>query len=220
MIASGAEPSTTIRLVVVHPLIVRITHWINAVAMLVMITSGWTIYNVSPLLPFTFPRWAALGGWLGGALAWHFAAMWVLAVNGLIYIGYGLVGRHFMRSFLPLTPRLIWRDLREALTLKLRHELGVYNAVQRLIYCGVLALIVLIVLTGLSIWKPVQFEPLTRLFGDYEVARRLHFAAMAGILGFVVLHVAMVALVPATFVSMITGRAKVEAAQDELSDDA
>lgn len=216
MNADAVDPHKPIPLLVLHPLVVRITHWINAAAMLVMIASGWAIYDVSPLLPFTFPRWLTLGGWLGGALAWHFAAMWVLVANGLVYAGYGIVGRHFLRSFMPLSPRLFWRDLREAMLFRIQHELGVYNALQRLAYIGVLLLGVLIVLTGLSIWKPVQLAPLTEFFGGYEVARRLHFTAMAGIVGFVVVHLTMVALVPQTLVAMITGHAKVHASLEEL----
>jgi thiosulfate reductase cytochrome b subunit len=126
------RPATR-RLVVVHPLVVRLTHWVSAVAILMMVTSGWQIYNASPLLPFDFPAWATLGGWLGGGIAWHLAAMWLLVGNALIYFGYGLFGRHFMRSFLPLTPHTVWRDLREALTFRLKHKLGTYNAVQRCI---------------------------------------------------------------------------------------
>lgn len=208
--------STPLRFVDVHPLVVRVTHWLNVVAMVVMIGSGWQIYNASPLFPFTFPRWATLGGWLGGAIAWHLAGMWLLVGNGLVYVIYGVVGRHFMRSFLPLTPGIVWRDLREALTFRLRHKLGAYNAVQRLAYVVVLALGVLAVLSGLSLWKPVQLHWLASLLGGYEVARRVHFLAMSGIVAFVVLHLALVALVPRTLPSMITGRARIPAGHAEV----
>lgn len=210
------DPHRPIPVTVVHPLLVRVTHWINAGAMLVMIGSGWAIYDVSPLLPFTFPHWLTIGGWLGGALAWHFAAMWVLVTNGLVYAAYGLLARHFRQSFLPIGPRLVWQDLRAALALRIEHRLGVYNAVQRLAYLGVLALGILIVLTGLSIWKPVQLAPLTDFFGGYEVARRLHFTAMTGIVAFVTIHLAMVAVVPETLRAMITGRAKVHVSLEEV----
>jgi thiosulfate reductase cytochrome b subunit len=208
--------SKPLRLVVIHPLIVRVTHWLNAVAIVCMVMSGWAIYNASPLFPFTFPRWATLGGWLGGAIAWHLAAMWLLVGNGLVYFAYGLVGRHFMRSFLPLTPGLVWRDLREALTFRLKHSLGAYNAVQRLAYVVVLLLGILAVASGLVLWKPVQLQTLAALLGGYEVARRLHFIAMAGIVGFIVLHLALVILVPQTLIAMITGRARVPAAPMEV----
>ncbi len=208
---SSARPG----FVVIHPLVVRVTHWLNAIALIAMIMSGWQIYNASPLFPFTFPRWATLGGWLGGAIAWHLAAMWLLVGNGLVYFAYGLVGRHFMRSFLPLTPRLVWRDLRAALSLRLTHRLGAYNAVQRLAYVVVLLLGVLAVASGLSLWKPVQLHALASLMGGYEVARRVHFIAMAGIAGFIVLHLVLVMLVPGTLIAMITGHARVPASPAE-----
>ncbi|CAB3746851.1 cytochrome b/b6 domain-containing protein [Paraburkholderia solisilvae] len=194
--------------IVVHSLVVRITHWINAFAMVCMVMSGWAIYNASPLFPFSFPVWATVGGWLGGSLAWHFAAMWLLVGNGLIYVAHGFATRHFRQHFLPLRPRDVVRDVRLALTFRLPHETGVYNAVQRLLYVVVLLLGVLLVASGLSIWKPVQFDWLVNLFGGYDFARRVHFAAMAGVVGFVVVHLALVILVPRTLPSMITGRAR------------
>lgn len=197
--------------VVVHPLIVRLTHWINAFAILCMVMSGWLIYNASPLFGFTFPAWATLGGWLGGAIAWHLAAMWLLVANGLVYFIYGLLSRHLTRSLLPLTPKLVWRDARDAMMLRLKHKLGAYNAVQRAMYAGVLVLGMLAVASGLMLWKPIQFEVVANLFGGYEVMRRVHFVAMAGIVGFVVIHLALVILVPSTLPAMITGRARIPA---------
>ena len=200
----------------VHPLVVRVTHWLNAVAMGVMIASGWQIYDAAPLWAFRFPHWMTLGSWLGGAIAWHLAGMWLLVGNALAYFGYGLFGRHFMRSFLPLTPALFWRDLKEALTLRLKHRLGDYNAVQRAAYIVALVLGVLAVLSGLSLWKPVQLQWLASLLGGYEVARRVHFAAMAGLVAFIVLHLALVALVPRTLMAMITGRARIPVRRVEV----
>src|SRR6478672_7941506 len=99
---------------VIHPVWVRLTHWINAFAMLVMIGSGWEIYNASPLFPFTFPGSITLGGWLAGALLWHFAGMWLLVVNGLIYMALGLATGRFRRKLLPIRPREVARDLAAA----------------------------------------------------------------------------------------------------------
>jgi thiosulfate reductase cytochrome b subunit len=193
----------------VHPLIVRIAHWINAIAILVMVLSGWSIYNASPLFGFTFPSEITLGGWLAGALQWHFAAMWVLAVNGLVYVCYGVLSGHFRRKLLPLTPGAVLRDLGQALRGKLAHEdLSIYNAAQRAAYLGAIVLAVVLILTGLVIWKPVQFYVIGQFMGDYEGARYLHFFAMALLVLFVVVHVVMVALVPRTFLTMITGRAR------------
>jgi thiosulfate reductase cytochrome b subunit len=196
--------------IAVHPLLVRLTHWINAFAIVCMVMSGWGIYNASPLFAFRFPAWAILGGWLGGAIAWHLAALWLLVANGLIYVFYGFAARHFSRRFLPISPRQIRVDITAALRFRLAHRVGEYNAVQRLFYAGVLLLLVLVVLSGFSIWKPVQLHWLTSLFGGYDIARRVHFVAMAGIVAFVVVHLALVALVPRTLPSMITGRARVE----------
>ena len=211
MSASLLHPQARHRRRAAHPLAVRATHWVGAAAMICMVLSGWQIYNASPILPFVFPRWATLGGWLAGALAWHFAAMWVLVADGLAYLAYGLLSGHFRRDFLPITPSGVWRDLKAALLFRLRHEHGTYNAVQKLLYAGVLAVAVLTVLTGLSIWKPVQLAPLTALFGGYDIARRIHFALMAMIVAFVVVHLALVAIVPSTLVTMITGGRRADA---------
>ncbi|HLX79482.1 MAG TPA: cytochrome b/b6 domain-containing protein [Burkholderiales bacterium] len=193
----------------VHPLLVRITHWVNALAVLVMVASGWKIYNASPLFDFTFPAGATLGGWLAGALQWHFAAMWVLAVNGMIYLAYGILSGHLRRRMLPISPRAMLHDVLNALRGRLAHDdLSVYNAAQKAAYVGAILLAIGLILTGLVIWKPVQFYALGSLIGDYEGARRLHFFCMTGIVLFVLVHVLMVILVPKTFLTMITGRLK------------
>ncbi len=191
---------------VVHPLMVRITHWINAFAMICMILSGWAIYNASPIFGFRFAHWMTLGGWLGGALAWHFAALWLLVINGLVYLIYGLASGHFRHDFLPVTPVSVWRDFRAALTFKLEHHLGMYNAVQKLLYLVVVLLGIGVVISGLAIWKPVQLYFITRLLGGYDFARVIHFLMMSGLVGFIVVHLALVALVPSTLPPMITGR--------------
>jgi len=190
----------------IHPLYVRITHWINAIAMLVMIGSGWQIYNASPLFGFTFPR-NSLGGWLAGGLLWHFAAMWLLIVNGLIYVVLGLATGRFRRKLLPIRPREVVGDAKAALTGKLRHDdLTRYNAVQKLVYVGILLTGGVIVLSGVAIWKPVQFRPLADLFGGFDTARYVHFFAMAAIVAFLIVHIVMAALVPKSLRAMITGR--------------
>jgi thiosulfate reductase cytochrome b subunit len=192
---------------VIHPLWVRITHWINAVAMLVMIGSGWEIYNASPLFPFTFPSSITLGGWLAGALLWHFAAMWVLAINGLVYLILGLATGRFRRKLLPIRPREVIADTRAALSFRLAHDdLAVYNAVQRLLYAGIIVIAVVIVLSGLAIWKPVQLQELTALFGGYDAARYVHFVCMALIVAFLVVHILLALIVPKSLRAMVTGR--------------
>jgi thiosulfate reductase cytochrome b subunit len=192
---------------VIHPAWVRITHWINAIAILVMIGSGWQIYNASPLFNFTFSRSITLGGWLGGAIQWHFAAMWVLVINGLVYLTLGLITGRFRRKLWPITPSAVLADVKAALTFKLAHaDLSHYNAVQKVLYAGVILCGVIIVLSGLAIWKPVQFQELTTLFGGYDFARYVHFFAMAAIVGFLVVHVALALLVPKSLRAMVTGR--------------
>jgi thiosulfate reductase cytochrome b subunit len=191
----------------IHPLVVRITHWVNALAMLAMVLSGWRIYNADPLFGFTFPKDWTLGGWLAGALQWHFAAMWLLFANGAAYLAYGILSGHFRRKLLPVSPGAALRNTLDALRLRLKHDdLSIYNAAQRTAYLGALVLILLLVLSGVVLWKPVQFYALGMLMGDYEGARYLHFFCMAGIVLFVLVHVLMVALVPRSFPPMITGK--------------
>lgn len=190
---------------VIHPGWVRVTHWINAIAMVIMIGSGWRIYNASPLFDFDFP--ISIGGWLAGALLWHFAAMWVLVINGLVYVALGFTTGRFRRKLIPIHAREITQTIGEALTFRLSHEdVSRYNAVQKLLYIGVLLAGALIVLSGLSIWKPVQLQWLTALFGGYDTARYVHFFAMAAIVGFVVVHIILALVVPKSLRAMITGR--------------
>ena len=189
-----------------HPLIVRLTHWLNAVAVIVMIGSGWQIYNASPILPFAFPAAITIGGWLGGALLWHFAAMWLVMGNLAIYLLYGLASGRLRRKLLPLSPRALVADLAAALKGRLAHDdLSRYNAVQRAFYLGVIAALVLVVLSGLAIWKPVQLQPLAALFGGFAGARIVHFLAMTAIVLFILVHVAMALLVPRSLRAMLRG---------------
>jgi thiosulfate reductase cytochrome b subunit len=191
----------------IHPLYVRVTHWINAVAVLLMIGSGWQIYNASPLFGFTFPNGLTLGGWLAGGLLWHFAAMWLLVANGLVYLTLGLATGRFRRKLLPIRPSEMVGDLRSALSGRLRHDdPAVYNAVQKALYLGVILAGVVIVASGLAMWKPVQLYELTVLFGGYEGARLVHFFAMAAIVLFLAIHVVMALLVPRSLRAMILGR--------------
>jgi len=191
----------------IHPRWVRICHWINALAVLVMIGSGWQIYNASPLFDFVFPRQIALGNWLAGALLWHFAAMWVLVINGIVYVALGIITGRFRRKLLPIRPAEVVADLKAALTFKLAHDdLSRYNAVQKLLYTGVIFAGIVIVLSGLSIWKPIQFQELTALFGGYDAARYVHFFAMVAIVSFLVVHVVLALIVPKSLRAMIIGR--------------
>jgi thiosulfate reductase cytochrome b subunit len=191
----------------IHPRIVRVTHWLNAIAVVVMTGSGWQIYNAYPLLPFAFPGEVTIGGWLGGALLWHFAAMWLLAANGAVYLVYGIASGRFRRKLWPIRPADLGRDFLAALRGRLAHDdLGTYNAVQKSFYVVVLLALVVIVLSGLALWKPVQLDLLASLFGGFQGARAAHFAAMVAIVGFVIVHIAMALLVPKSIRAMVRGR--------------
>ena len=204
---AAADSATTIEPAkVIQPAWVRAMHWINALAMILMIMSGWQIYNASPLFDFRFSHSVTLGGWLGGALLWHFAAMWLLMINGLAYLITGLATGRFRRKLLPIKAGGVISDVKAALTFKLAHDdLTTYNYVQKLLYAGIIVVGVIIVLSGLSIWKPVQLQWLTALFGGYDVARYVHFFCMAAIVAFIAVHVTLALLVPRSLVAMVTG---------------
>jgi thiosulfate reductase cytochrome b subunit len=182
-------------------------HWTNAVAMIVMIMSGWAIYNDEVIFGWLhFPAWIVIGNGPEGALQWHFLAMWILVVNGIAYVAYGLVSGRFRRMLLPIRAAEIVAEIRSVLALKLAHDdLTRYNAVQRLLYVGVIAVIILQVLSGLVVWKPVQFSELAFLFYSFQGARLVHFLGMAAIVGFLIVHVALALIVPKTLEAMLTG---------------
>ncbi|AJY05329.1 cytochrome b/b6 domain-containing protein [Burkholderia vietnamiensis] len=192
----------------IHPLWVRVSHWLNALAAILMVLSGWRIYDASPIYPpFVFAHGITLGGWLGGALQWHFAAMWLLVGNGLFYLTMSISTGRVARKMLPVTPRAVWRDLGAALRGRLAHDdPSVYNAVQRAAYLFAIADLTLLVLSGLTIWKSVQFPLLRASFGGYDNARIVHFWAMTLLVAFVVVHVAMALRVPRSLLAMLRGR--------------
>jgi thiosulfate reductase cytochrome b subunit len=201
-LAATDERTSASPIKVLQPAWVRTMHWINAVAMILMIMSGLQVYNASPLFDsLRFSHSITLGGWLGGALLWHFAAMWLLMVNGLAYLIVGLATGRFRKKLLPITPGGVISDARAALSGKLSHEdLSRYNQVQKLLYAGIIVVGVIIVLSGLSIWKPVQLQWLTALFGGYDVARYVHFFCMSAIVAFLVVHIVLAILGRKAFV--------------------
>jgi thiosulfate reductase cytochrome b subunit len=205
-----------------HPLPVRIMHWINALAMLLLIGSGWKIYNDEVLFGWLhFPEWMTIGREAQGALQWHFFAMWLLVLNGLAYLGYGIISGRFRRKLFPIRPREVLSNIRDALHFKLSHDdITRYNAVQRLLYAGIILIIIVQVLSGLAVWKPVQFSELASLFYSFQGSRLVHFLGMTAIVGFLVIHVALALLVPKTIGAMITGGPRVDSAADETPADA
>ena len=192
---------------IIHPWWLRLTHWLNAIAVMLMLMSGWRIYNAAPFYDFVIPKAITLGGWLGGALQWHFAAMWLLVANGLVYLAGNIASGRLREKFFPLSVRSVFEDAKAALRGQLVHDdLSHYNAVQRAAYLLVIADLVVLVLSGLVLWKSAQFPILRELMGGYEAARRVHFWAMSGLVAFVAAHLLMVAVVPRTLIAMIRGR--------------
>lgn len=204
-----------------HPLPLRIMHWTNAIAMLIMIGSGWKIYNDEVLFGWLhFPEWITIGGGPEGALQWHFFAMWLLVLNGLAYLTYGIATGRFRRMLLPIRAGEVLHEIRKALRLDLQHDdLTRYNAVQRLLYIGVIAVIVMQVVSGLVVWKPVQFSSLAFLFYDFQGARLAHFIGMVLIVGFILVHVALALIVPQTLLAMLKGGPQVPRDADPGSRD-
>ena len=190
-----------------HPLAVRIMHWVNAIAMIIMIMSGWKIYNDDVIFGWLrFPDEITLGTWAQNGLQWHFFGMWILVLNGLAYLTYGIFTGRFRRKLFPVSWHELIATIRDALTFHLKHDdLTRYNAVQKLLYIGIILVGIVVVLSGLSIWKPVQLSELAMLFYDFQTARLVHFLCMTAIVLFLVVHVALALLVPQSLVAMLTG---------------
>jgi thiosulfate reductase cytochrome b subunit len=182
-------------------------HWINAAAIFIMIGSGWRIYNDDVLFGWLhFPDFLVIGKWAQYGLQWHFFGMWIFVLNGLAYLSYGIFTGRFQQKLFPISPKEVLATITEALHLHLKHEdLLVYNAVQKILYVGVILVGILIVITGLCLWKPVQFSEVAGLFGNFQTIRLIHFLCMAAIVAFVAVHVTLALLVPQSLVAMITG---------------
>jgi thiosulfate reductase cytochrome b subunit len=207
-----------------HPLGLRILHWTNAVAILIMICSGIKIYGDSPIFSWlTFPNAITLGGdpdiafrfhgnaGQSGALQWHFLGMWIVVLNGSAYLIYGIVTGRLRRMLLPIRPREIIDTIRDAMRFHLSHDdITVYNGVQKLLYVGIILIAIVEVLAGLAIWKPVQFSSLAWLFYSFQGARLVHFFGMTAIVAFLAVHVSLALLVPRTLLAMITGGPRIE----------
>lgn len=190
-----------------HPLPLRIMHWVNAIAIFIMIGSRWKIYNDDILFSFLrFPDAIVIGKWAQYGLQWHFFGMWIFVLNGLAYLCYGIATGRFRRKLFPISVREVFTTIGEALRFRLRHDdLTRYNAVQKVLYLGVMMVGILIVISGLALWKPVQFSELADLFGSFQNIRLVHFFCMAAIVMFIVVHVALALLVPQSLIAMLTG---------------
>jgi thiosulfate reductase cytochrome b subunit len=190
-----------------HPLPLRIMHWVNVVAIFIMIGSGWRIYNDDVIFGWLhFPDALVIGKWAQYGLQWHFFGMWIFVINGLCYLTYGIVTGRFRQKLFPIWPREVIATVLDALRFQLSHDdLTVYNAVQKTLYLGVILIGILIVITGLCLWKPIQFSELAGLFGNFQTIRLIHFLCMSAIVGFVLVHVSLALLVPQSLLAMLTG---------------
>jgi thiosulfate reductase cytochrome b subunit len=190
-----------------HPLPLRIMHWINAVAIFIMIGSGWKIYNDDAIFGFLhFPDSIVIGKWAQYGLQWHFFGMWIFVLNGIAYLGYGIATGRFQRKLFPISVREFFATVGDALRFRLGHDdLTHYNAVQKVLYLGVMLVGILIVISGLALWKPVQFSALADLFGTFQTIRLVHFLCMSAIVAFIVVHVSLALLVPRSLLAMLTG---------------
>ncbi len=190
-----------------HPLPVRIMHWTNAIAMIIMIMSGWGIYDDYVIIPgLHFSPTFRLGSWASPSIMWHFAGMWLLALNGLAYLTWGVFTGRLRERLLPIRFGELVHTVRDTLHFKIQHEdLTVYNAVQKLLYIVVILAGISQVATGLFIWKPIQFSSAVALLGGFQALRIEHFIGMSVIVGFLIVHVALSLLVPQTLWAMLSG---------------
>jgi thiosulfate reductase cytochrome b subunit len=190
-----------------HPWPVRLMHWTNAVAIFIMIGSGWRIYNDDVIFGWLhFPDALVIGKWAQHGLQWHFFGMWIFVINGLCYLSYGIATGRFRRKLFPISLRDLSASIRDALRFRLAHDdLTHYNDVQKLLYLGVMLIGILIVISGLALWKPIQFSELASLFGNFQTIRLVHFFCMSAIVLFLLVHVTLALLVPKSLLAMLTG---------------
>jgi thiosulfate reductase cytochrome b subunit len=190
-------------------------HWTNALAMIVMIMSGWGIYDDYVIIPgLHFSLDFRLGDWAAPSLLWHFAGMWLLAANGLCYLVYGFGTGRLRRRLLPIRFTELVQTARDALHFRVaHHDLTAYNAVQKLLYVVVILAGISQVATGLLLWKPIQFSAAVALLGGFQAVRLEHFGGMATIVGFLIVHVALSLLVPQTLWAMLSGGPRLPAGE-------
>jgi thiosulfate reductase cytochrome b subunit len=214
---SDVSPAPATRPIYEHPWAVRFSHWANAFALTVLAMSGLQIFTAFPSfgpkipqenLINAVPQALALGGWLGGALQWHFTFMWIFAAAGVLYVLTQVTSGHYRTVlFTSQDVRGVWPMARHYFFFGPRPpSAGQYNPLQKLAYTSTLAFGAVSLLTGLVMYKPVQLSLLGLLFGGYHGARLVHFVAMCGLLAFIPGHLIMVALHGwDNFASMVVG---------------
>jgi Ni/Fe-hydrogenase b-type cytochrome subunit len=212
----STKTGETIQAVYEHPWIVRFCHWVNSVALFVMVGSGLQIFRAFPSfgdkIPeqdlLNWPKAFAIGGWLGGALQWHLTFMWIYITTGALYLGYQVFSGNYRQVlFVPSDVGGVWPMARHYFFFGPKPPaIAVYNPLQKLAYTSAIALGILSTLTGIAIWKPVQFSWLAWLMGGFQLARLWHFIVMWAIIIFVLGHLVMVVIHGwSNFISMLTG---------------
>jgi Ni/Fe-hydrogenase b-type cytochrome subunit len=210
------EKGGQIRSAYEHPIVVRFCHWLNAISIFVMTTTGLRIFKAFPSFGPKVPQKAlidipgalTLGGWLGGALRWHFTFMWIFVATGILYLVYQFLSGHYKTVlFVPRDVPGVWPMARHYFLFGPKPAVtSQYNPLQKLAYTSTVFFGVASVLTGVVIYKPVQFSWLAWLMGGFHLARVWHFAAMCGFLAFIPGHLIMVALHGwNNFFSMLSG---------------
>ena len=189
MASSGGDPKR-------HHWVVRATHWVNVLALTIMVGSGLRIFNA-------YPAFAPRGG---SFCCYPFAGQAIPE-----WLTFGWVYLHGeWRDLVPRKGDLrdTWQMIRFYTTLRPDHpRQGKHNALQKLSYFAVPIIAAVAVLSGLAIWKPVTLGWLTGALGGYVWARYWHFLAMLALVAFTVVHVVMVfAVDPHSMRSMVTGR--------------
>ena len=201
-----SNPQHNIIIKHVRPGLLRMSHWLNAILILAMLLSGFGIYNGSPYFHFQFPEFLIIGSTVVESAQWHLALMWIFVTASLAYLIFGIFSGHFRRHFIWASRARLYADIKKALTFKLKYQPHSYNAIQRIAYSVVCILIVVLVLSGLALWQPVQFQVLTLLMGDYENTRTIHFVATSLLVSFMLIHLSMALAFPRAIWAMITGK--------------
>jgi Ni/Fe-hydrogenase b-type cytochrome subunit len=212
----SAKSGEAVQAVYEHRWPVRLSHWINTVTLFVMTGSGFQIFRAFPSfgakIPqkdlLNWPKAFAIGGWLGGALQWHLTFMWIYIATGLFYLGYQILSGNYRQVlFVSKDVSGVWPMARHYFFFGPKPSaLDVYNPLQKLAYTSAIVLGVLSVLTGIAVWKPVQFSWLAWMMGGFHLARVWHFVVMWAIVAFVFGHLVMVVLHGwNNFMSMLTG---------------
>jgi Ni/Fe-hydrogenase b-type cytochrome subunit len=187
-----------------HPRVVRFAHWLNAISLFVLIASGLRIFRAFPSFGSKVPQKVllkvpeklTLGGWLGGALQWHFTFMWIFVSTGLIYVVYQLFSGNYRQVlFMPRDVSGVWPMARHYFLFGPKPEIKeAYNPLQKLAYTSSILFGVLATVSGIVLYKPVQFWWLAFLLGGFHMTRIWHFLAMCGFLAFIPGHLVMVAV--------------------------